>query len=403
MVSRNLTPEQHRRLHSKFTRVGYKPVSVSSILRTIWSLSDIGLDLAFYAYFARDHEAAERVLDINRIIDENIAQFIIHTSLAYGRTRQAAEASLLAYYYGSAVDTIVDSVKDIVYTLLVGYTPSLSYEEVLPYVEGEVVAKLVLEKPVKVIELTDAYPVDILLSMHAGDWKLAPAPDTLLPARSVIYVRGFRENVLRLLSDHGVALPEERVPGELERVLKSIVELKDYTRLMIDLAHYTLMEPDPGVVSEVEDLEVYIDWKQLDSLNKLKEATGRIDPDTFIGLSILFKELEDIADASNTISHIPSLLEELPEEYREVFNKVFETVGEKVTVVTMGRETSLDRIAMWLRKYGASILAVKTGEAWIAYPLARNLTLSPGDKILLAYPSEFTEEVNQVIKQQVQG
>ncbi|MEM4014646.1 MAG: potassium transporter TrkA, partial [Desulfurococcus sp.] len=156
--SGNLTPEQHRRLHEKFTRIRYKPVSVASILKTIWSLSDIGLDLAFYAYFSRDTEAAERVLDINRVIDENLAQFIMHTALAYGRTREGAEASLLAFYYGSAIDTIVDSVKDIVYTLLVGHAPSLSYDEIALLMDGEIVAKLVLEKPVKIIELTDAYP-----------------------------------------------------------------------------------------------------------------------------------------------------------------------------------------------------------------------------------------------------
>ena len=399
--SGNLTPEQHRRLHDKFTRVRYRPVSVASILKTIWSLSDISLDLAFYAYFSRDTEAAERVLDINRVIDDNLAQFIMHTALAYGRTREGAEASLLAFYYGSAIDTIVDSVKDIVYTLLVGYAPSLSYDEIALLMDGEIVAKLVLEKPVKVIELTDVYPVDVLLSVHAGKSMLAPSPETILPAKSTIYVRGYRENVIRMLNDHGATLQEKRLSGELEQVLKSIVELKDYTRLMIDLAHYTLLEPEPGVIGEVEDLEVYIDWRQLDALNKLKEAAGRINPDTFIGLSILFKELEDIADASNTIGHIPSLLEELPEEYSEVLAKIFETIGEKIRTVTVSRETSLDRVTVWLRKYGGTVLAVKTGDTWIAYPLARNPVLKPGDRLVIAYPAEFTEEVGQLLKNHI--
>lgn len=400
MVSKNLSPEQHRRLHSKFTKVKYKPLSVSNVLKTIWSLSDIGLDLAFYAYFSKDSEAAERVLDINKIIDENLAQFIMHTSLAYGRTREGAEASLLAFYYGSAVDTIVDSVKDIVYTLLIGYTPGVSYEEIAPLMDGEIVAKLVVEKPVKVLDLTDAYPVDIVLSIHAGKWMLAPGPDTIIPARSTIYVRGYRENVLRLLNDHGVPLQEKLTGDELDQVLKRVIELKDYTRLMIDLAHYTLLEADPGVIEEVEDLEVYIDWRQLDTLNKLKEVSGKIDPDTFIGLSILLKELEDIADASNTISHIPSLLEELPEHYRDVFSKVFETVGERIKTVTLKREVSMDKVVAWLRKYGGMVLAVKIGDTWIAYPLAKNPALRPGDKLVIAYPTEFADEVGRLIDSQ---
>lgn len=244
----------------------------------------------------------------------------------------------------------------------------------------------------------ESYPVDILLSVHSGKWILAPQPELTLPKGSVIYVRGYRENVTRMLSELGITLPEKRMEEWLDPVLKAIIELKDYTRLMIDLAHYTLLEPEPGVIDEVEDLEVYVDWRQLDALDKLKEASGRIDPDTFIGLSILFKEFEDIADASNTISHIPSLLREMPEEYKDIFSKVFESIGERVRTLTIHRGESLDKIAAWLRKYGGTVLAVKIGDTWLAYPLAKNPELKPGDKLVITYPVEFDEEVSSLLK-----
>ncbi|MCY0868227.1 MAG: hypothetical protein OWQ48_03230 [Desulfurococcus sp.] len=53
-MSRNISPDQHRRLHRKISRIEYKPTPISDLLRSIWKLSDIGLDLAFYAYFSKD-------------------------------------------------------------------------------------------------------------------------------------------------------------------------------------------------------------------------------------------------------------------------------------------------------------------------------------------------------------
>jgi uncharacterized protein with PhoU and TrkA domain len=52
-----------------------------------------------------------------------------------------------------------------------------------------------------------------------------------------------------------------------------------------------------------------------------------------------------------------------------------------------------------LRKYGGHVLAVKTSDGWIAYPLARNLSLNPGDKLILVYQEEFKDEVEKLIRE----
>ncbi|MEM4841080.1 MAG: hypothetical protein QXJ83_05970 [Sulfolobales archaeon] len=395
-----LTPEVHRRLHWKLPVVKYKPDSVRRILDSIWKLTNASIDLAFYAYFARDYELSMKILELDRIISENVGHFIMHNAMAFGRSRKGGYANLLSFYYGSSIDTISDSVKDMVYTLLVGRLPRINYNQVIPYSDGEIVAKLSVEEEFRVVDLTDRYPVDVLAVVEDGNYKFMPGQDELIRKGSTLYLRGFRENVLRLLTDYGVKYQLETLKiNELEGVVKSLVSIKECTILLLDLAHYVLMERNPELKEEVDDLEIYIDHKHMEAVDLLKNAANLLDPDTFIGLTTLLKELEDIADASNTIGNIPSLQEEFSEDYREIFSKVFESIGEKVKTVTITRQLNLYDLGYLLRKYGGGVLAVRSGKTWIAYPLARELNLTPGDKVIITYQEEFSEEVEALLRQ----
>jgi len=395
-----LTPEVHRRLHWKLPVVKYKPDSVRRILDSIWKLTNASIDLAFYAYFARDYELSMKILELDRIISENVGHFIMHNAMAFGRSRKGGYANLLSFYYGSSIDTISDSVKDMVYTLLVGRLPRINYNQVIPYSDGEIVAKLSVEEEFRVVDLTDRYPVDVLAVVEDGNYKFMPGQDEIIRKGSTLYLRGFRENVLRLLTDYGVKYQLETLKiNELEGVVKSLVSIKECTILLLDLAHYVLMERNPELKEEVDDLEIYIDHKHMEAVDLLKNAANLLDPDTFIGLTTLLKELEDIADASNTIGNIPSLQEEFSEDYREIFSKVFESIGEKVKTVTITRQLNLYDLGYLLRKYGGGVLAVRSGKTWIAYPLARELNLTPGDKVIITYQEEFSEEVEALLRQ----
>jgi len=387
-------------LHWKLPVVKYKPDSVRRILDSIWKLTNASIDLAFYAYFARDYELSMKILELDRIISENVGHFIMHNAMAFGRSRKGGYANLLSFYYGSSIDTISDSVKDMVYTLLVGRLPRINYNQVIPYSDGEIVAKLSVEEEFRVVDLTDRYPVDVLAVVEDGNYKFMPGQDEIIRKGSTLYLRGFRENVLRLLTDYGVKYQLETLKiNELEGVVKSLVSIKECTILLLDLAHYVLMERNPELKEEVDDLEIYIDHKHMEAVDLLKNAANLLDPDTFIGLTTLLKELEDIADASNTIGNIPSLQEEFSEDYREIFSKVFESIGEKVKTVTITRQLNLYDLGYLLRKYGGGVLAVRSGKTWIAYPLARELNLTPGDKVIITYQEEFSEEVEALLRQ----
>ncbi len=393
-----LTPDIHRKFHIKPTVIKYKPDSVRNILDQIWKLTNVSIDLAFYAYFSRDNELALKILDLDKRVTEYIGQFIVHNAMAYGRSKEGGYAGLLSFYYGSAMDMISDSVKDMVYTLLVGYTPRLNYNQVLTYAEGEVVAKLKADKEFDVIELTDKYPVDVLLVVENEKYKFSPEPRDRVKKNSTIYVRGFKEIVLRLLSDLSIEFKLEDVETRgLDRVLRNLIDIKDCTVLMLDLAHYVLMEFSRELMEEVEDLEVQMDWMHMETINLLNNLAGKIDPSTFIGIITILKELEDIADASNTISRIPSLEEEFPEEYKILFSRVFESIDEKVKTITLSKPIDLHNLDHYLRKYGGQVLAVKTKESWIAYPFAREISLNPGDKLIVVYQEEFADEVEKLL------
>jgi len=397
-----LTPDIHRMLHIKPSMVKYKPLSVKFILEEIWKYANIAIDLAFYAFFNKDKELSLKILELDKHISEYIAQYIMHNSLAYGRTQEGAYASLLSFYYGSAMDGISDSVKDIVYSLLVGYTPRIDYNQVLLYAEGEVVGKFIADKDFKVVDLTDSYPVDVLLVVEKNKYLFNPQPNYIVKKNSEVYVRGFKEVVLRLLGDKGLEyeMKDLKIP-KLEQVIKNIVDIKDCTVLMLDLAHYVLMEHNRELMDEVEDLEVYMDWAHMETLNILGELREEVDQDTFIGLVTMLKELEDIADASASISRILELQEEYPEEYRELFKHVFESTAEKIKLVTASKTIPLSNIEHYLRKYGGHILAIKTREGWITYPLARNISINPGDKLIIVYQEEFSEEVERLLSEKL--
>ncbi|MEM4717999.1 MAG: potassium transporter TrkA [Desulfurococcaceae archaeon] len=397
-----LSPEIHRRFHLKPSMVQYRPEPIKNILENIWNYTNVAIDLAFYAYFTREQELALKILDLDKKISEYIGQFVMHNAMAFGRSRKSGYAGLLAFYYSTAVDGISDSVKDIVYTLLVGYPAKVSYSQILQYAEGEVIGKIKASRDFKVIELTDVYPVDIVLVVEKEEYVFAPKPERLVKKDSDIYVRGFREPVLRLLQDHGVECGFDKIdtPG-LEQVVKQLVDIKDCTVLMLDLAHYVLMEHSKELMEEVEDLEIQIDWMHMETISLLRDLAVRIDPDTFIGLITLLKELEDIADASEAISKIPSLQEEFPGEYRELFSKVFESIGERVKTITTNRSIDLHTIEHFLRKYGGRVLAVKTKDSWIAYPFAKDISLKQGDRLIVVFPAEFSEEVDKLIAAKV--
>ncbi|MEM2288806.1 MAG: hypothetical protein QW503_06945, partial [Sulfolobales archaeon] len=236
--------------------------------------------------------------------------------------------------------------------------------------------------------------------VEGGEYRFMPKQTEVVKRGSLMYLRGFKENVLHLLDDYGVEYSLEVIGiRELEDVVKSLVNIKDCTVLMLDLAHYVLVEHTPELKEEINDLEIYIDWKHMETMDLLKSIAGSIDPDTFIGLVTLLKELEDIADASTTIGSIPSLQEEFPKDYRELFSNVFESLGERVRTVTITKQLNISELGQHLRKYGGGVLAVRSGNAWIAYPLARGTTLNPGDKAIITYQEEFSDEVDSILKQ----
>lgn len=391
--------EAYRRLRRRPPVVRYRPDSIKNLLENVWKLTNVAIDLSFYAYFARDLDIAMKILDLDKTIGENVGQFVMHNAMAFGRSKKGGYAALLSYYYGSSIDMISDSVKDIVNALLLGHTTKITYNQFLSYAEGEVVAKMLAPRDMYAVDLTDAYPIDILAVVGDGEVRFMPKRDELIKRGSTLYLRGFRENVLRLLSEFGVECSLETIgQPELEHLVKSLVEIKDYTMLILDLAHYVLMDLSSELMEEIGDLEASLNLKQTEAVNLLKGAAAKIDSETFIGLVRLLRELENIAEASDNISYIPTLQEELPSIYKELFSKVFESVGEKVRTITVSRQLNLSAIDYYLRKYGGNVLAVKKGAFWIAYPFAREITLAPDDKMIIVYPQEFSEEVEGLLK-----
>ncbi|WP_297064963.1 potassium channel family protein [Thermococcus sp.] len=176
--------------------------------------------------------------------------------------------------------------------------------------------------------------------------------------------------------------------NEFDEIRNCLVEMKDLSALMIDLAFSSVMYDSEDIAEEVYLLEEKMD----DLTLKVKKLTLRLakkeeDPESLLSIIDLADINERISDAAYGIADI--ILRDI--EPHPIIQKIMEDTEEELGRVTVRPGSvligkTLEQLKL-PSKIGTRILAIKRGERYIYNP-GRKDTIEEGD-VLIAVSSDM--------------
>ena len=176
-----------------------------------------------------------------------------------------------------------------------------------------------------------------------------------------------------------------------------ILEVKDKSELMIDLAYSSLLYDNRRIAQEVYDLEDYVDSLHQTIyriiLNKLKE--GKIDVDESLVLLRLVDSGEQIADAAQEIADVElrdvelhPIIKESIKESDTVFTRVEVSENSILCNKTLGEI----RLAS---ETGMTVIAIRRGNKWKYGPNGDTKILA-GDILFAKGPADGEKELLEI-------
>jgi len=180
-----------------------------------------------------------------------------------------------------------------------------------------------------------------------------------------------------------------------EQLIKKLVELKDTSELMLDLAYSALLLNSKELAEEVEQLEEHIDDLHTEfELLALSSGFSPEESKDFLGLIRLGVVTESIADAAAQIAEV--VLRGL--KPHPVLKMVIEEADETVTRVQVAENSSLagktlkeaeipERTGMW-------VLVIRRGKKWIRPK--PNTKIQVGDIIIASGYAEGEEDLTKL-------
>jgi uncharacterized protein with PhoU and TrkA domain len=181
-----------------------------------------------------------------------------------------------------------------------------------------------------------------------------------------------------------------------EKICTDLVELKDTSEMMMDLAYSALLLNSKELAEEVLMLEDKVDNLQTEF--ELLVLSGSADLENTRGLLGLIRMgvvTERIADAASEIAEVVLRSEETHPILRMVIQDAEETV-ERVTVpegsplagVTLKEARIPEETGMW-------VLVVRRGSRWIKP--RPNLSIQVGDIVIVSGYSEGEEDFKRLV------
>jgi len=156
------------------------------------------------------------------------------------------------------------------------------------------------------------------------------------------------------------------IEEHFQKIVDSLVELKDTSELMLDLAYSSLLLNSRELAQEVHELEDHMDNLHTEfELLVLSSGFKQEESKDFLGLIRLGVVTEQIADAADDIAHI--VLSEL--EPHPVLRIAIEEAEETVTYAQVSEDSPLKdktlREARIADETGMWILAIRRGKRCI--------------------------------------
>ncbi len=385
--------DTHKLLHVKPKPFKYEPISVSEALRELSLYLKTVVELGTYSYLSSERSIARHIIELESAVDNTAYQLLIHAALTVGHNVSKAVGALPLYIYVLGADKVTDAFKDLAYLSISGYGPTQEIYRYYIYLSDVVTAKVkgrgwIVGKSVGYVK--EEYAVEPIAILREGKWILIPTEEVIIKEGDRLYVNGVKENINDLLKSLGKPeLIGEEPPTEVKEIMTHIDSMIDIIYLLNDLAHYQMKAQDPEMVEEVMEIEAFFDSLRLkvsDLIMKSEVLSSR----NKYALLMLTTRLEDITDAIAYSITLPA-----KDEYREVLSEIVESGGERVRLFRLARKVVISKLAEELEDLGASVLAVRKGDEWVAitpYNI-RRVVANPGDDVLIMYPIVLEDEL----------
>jgi len=161
----------------------------------------------------------------------------------------------------------------------------------------------------------------------------------------------------------------EKIEYKPRSVREILVEMKNLSEFMIDLAYSAALFNDRGLAEEVGDLE-----RRVDTLSYLLDMQAMVavrnpkDAESLVGVAVVSSATDKISDAAADIAAIVTHDICVHPIVREAFEKVEERLGcMKVEAASVLVNKRLDELGLEAR-IGVDIIAIRREEEWIIDP-----------------------------------
>jgi uncharacterized protein with PhoU and TrkA domain len=384
-------------------KISYKPIPVRELLVELKDTSELMLDLAYSSILFDDKELAEEVLELEERMDY-LVQLLQINCMAASRSVKDAESLLPILSIASATDKISDAAGDLAVITLREIKTHPLVREVFGRV-SERLTRIKVEADSGLAgmriggsELLSDLGVDIIAIRRGKSLIVDPDEDDVILEGDVLYARGtakgieeFKEMGEEML--YGYPSIEGLTARELEEAVRRLVELKDTSELMLDLAYSSILLGSRELAEEVLVLEEYMDERHTEfELFILSKKPMLEDTRGVLGLIRMALVTEEIADAAAEIANtlligreLHPVLRKSLEEADEVTVRVEVPEGSPIVGKTLREVSMQSSVGIW-------IVAVKRGERWIR---AKSDTIVEVGDILVA--SVYSEGVDDFI------
>lgn len=187
-----------------------------------------------------------------------------------------------------------------------------------------------------------------------------------------------------------------------QEIIKKLVELKDTSELMLDLAYSALLLNSKELAEEVEQLEEHVDDLHTEfELLVLSSGFSPKESKDFLGLIRLGVVTEKIADAAAQIAEVVlrglkphPILKMVIEEAEETVTRVQVTENSPLVGKTLREAEIPEKTGMW-------VLVIRRGNKWIRP--RPNTKIQAGDILIASGYAEGEEDLTKLATMQTQN
>ncbi|AGB33376.1 TrkA-C domain protein [Natrinema pellirubrum DSM 15624] len=333
--------------------IEYEPVSVKDVLVEMKDTAELLIDLSYSAVLHRSEELATEVLRLEERMD--VLEMRARMSLLMA-ARKPADAEQLAPVLGivGAADEISDAAGDIAKIVLEDMGLPEAMRAALPDAAEALLRGVVAAdspyagRTLQEIDLESETGVRAIALRRGNEWLLNPGPTTRIEADDVAFLRGPESaigDVCETLTGEVYEAPTVESPDidDLERAVDTIIHMKDFSELAVDLAYSSVLFDSEELAEEVRNLEVEVDAMQSRfEAWTLRAAADATDPVVLRGLIQLGSSTERISDTAIEISE--GVLRDI--DVHPVVQLAVQESDEIIARIPVERDSDLDGTAV---------------------------------------------------------